>query len=417
MFLHHSYCQSTGRKVLLLASLVLNPALGHAQFLDMLKDQALKAAQKVIESKPAEVPKASTEASPGTAVANNSESSAATATLQAYQGYDFVPGDTILFEDNFEKDEDGEFPSHWNQGDGQGAVNNFAGRKVFTLTGGNLSQVSPAIKAQKYLADSWTVEYDTYVIDGVEMPRIFLQPDNKKRGPDRFSWSDWVGMINLSKNNFYDMQLQTHTKDHTDELVLQIANPDFMQKPSFKSQWHHIAVAFREGRIKVYVDQFRVYSLQDLGVRPQAIAFGAAGDKAKPAVIANVRIANGAGIKIADKKFTDAKIVTHGINFDNDKAVIKPESMGTLNIIVDILKNNPEIRFEIQGHTDSVGSAARNLTLSQQRADAVRQQLISMGVDGARLSTKGQGDTKPIAENSSPEGRANNRRVEFVTIK
>lgn len=417
MFLHHSFSQSTGRKVLLLASLVLNPALGHAQFLDMLKDQALKAAQKVIESKPAEAPKASTEASPGTAVANNADSGAAAATLQAYQGYDFVPGDTIVFEDNFEKDEDGEFPTHWNQGDGQGAVNNFAGRKVFTLTGGNLSQVSPAIKAQKYLADSWTVEYDTYAIDGVEMPRIFLQPDNKKRGPDRFSWSDWVGMINLSKNNFYDMQLQTHTKDHADELVLQIANPDFMQKPSFKNQWHHIAVAFREGRIKVYVDQFRVYSLQDLGVRPQAIAFGAAGEKTKPAMMANVRIANGSGIKIADKKFTDAKIVTHGINFDNDKATIKPESMGTLNIIVDILKNNPELRFEIQGHTDSNGSATRNLTLSQQRADAVRQQLISMGVDGARLSTKGLGDTKPIAENSSPEGRANNRRVEFVTIK
>jgi len=132
-------------------------------------------------------------------------------------------------------------------------------------------------------------------------------------------------------------------------------------------------------------------------------------------VLANVRIANGAGIKIVDKKFTDAKIVTHGINFDTDKATLKPESMGTLNMIVDILKNNPEIRFEVQGHTDNSGAAAHNLALSQQRADAVRQQLVAMGVDGGRLAAKGLGDTKPIADNATAEGRANNRRVEFIT--
>jgi outer membrane protein OmpA-like peptidoglycan-associated protein len=190
-----------------------------------------------------------------------------------------------------------------------------------------------------------------------------------------------------------------------------------MSKPGFKNQWHHIAIAFKEGRLKVYVDQYRVYSIQDLGVRPQAIGFGATGDSAKPAVISNMRIANGAGIKIVDKKFTDAKIVTHGINFDNDRATIKPESMGTLNLIVDVLKNNPEIRFDIQGHTDNSGSAAHNLALSRERAEAVKQQLISMGVESTRLSTKGMGDTKPIADNNSPEGRANNRRVEFVTLR
>lgn len=413
---------------MLLASLLLAPTLGHAQFLDMLKDQALKAAQKIVENKPAEAPKpveppkaaedpGRSASAASTAGAASAQASGAPVVLQAYQGYDFVPGDTIVFEDNFEKDEDGEFASHWNQGDGQGAVNNFAGRKALTLTGSNLTQISPAIKAQKYLADSWTLEYDSYAIDGVEMPRIYLQPDNKKRGPERFAWSDWVAMINLSRSNFSDLQLETHTKDHVDEITLQTAMPDFMQKPAFKNQWHHIAVAFREGRLKIYVDQFRVYSLQDLGVHPQAIALGATGDKAKPAVLSNVRIANGAGIKIVDKKFTEAKIVTHGINFDNDRATLKPESMGTLNMVADVLKNNPEIRFDIQGHTDNSGNAAHNLALSQQRAEAVKQQLVAMGVDGARLSTKGLGDTKPMADNASPEGRANNRRVEFVTLK
>ncbi len=408
-----------GLLVLLVALLTVLPA--RAQLLDMLKDKAAKALQKKAEGKPEE-PAAKAGATTtagvpaGGATGSGEPVAAASPSLQAYQGYDFVPGDTIAFEDSFETDEDGEFPAHWNQGDGQGAVNAFAGRKAFTLTGESLSQVSPAIKAPKYLSDSWTLEFDTYAIDGVELPRIYLNPDNRVRGPANFAWSDWLAMIHLSKNNFGDLQIQTHTKDHANELALQVANPEFMRKPSFRNQWHHIAVAYREGRLKVYVDQFRIYSLQDLGVRPQAMALGAAGDRTKPAVIANVRIANGAGIKLVDKKFTEARIVAHGINFDNDKATLRPESMGTLNLVVDILKNNPDVGFEVQGHTDSSGGAAHNLALSQQRAEAVRQQLVAMGVDPARLRAQGLGDTMPIGDNATPAGRANNRRVEFVTL-
>jgi outer membrane protein OmpA-like peptidoglycan-associated protein len=70
----------------------------------------------------------------------------------------------------------------------------------------------------------------------------------------------------------------------------------------------------------------------------------------------------------------------------------------------------------VDGHTDNSGNAAHNLQLSQQRADAVKAQLIAMGVAATRLSTKGFGDTKPISDNATPEGKANNRRVEFVKI-
>ena len=414
MYLKRPLAMTLPWKALVMLAAILGAPASNAQFLDALKDQAAKALQKKIEAKRAEPP---ANAEGPSAPATNAASTASAPSLQAYQGYDFVPGDTIVFEDSFEKDEDGEFPSHWNQSDGQGAVNTFAGRRAFTATGGNLSQVSPAIKAPKYLSDSWTFEFDTYAIDGAEMPRIFLNPDNKRRGPANFAWSDWVGMLNLSKNNFGDLQVQTHTKDHANELVVQTANPDFMQKAGFKNQWHHVAVAYREGRLKIYVDQFRIYSLQDLGVRPQSIALGAAGDRAKPGVIANVRIANGAGIKINDTKFTESRIVTHGINFDIAMATLKPESMGTFNMVAKILKDNPDVRFEIQGHTDDSGGAAHNLGLSQQRADAVKQQLVAMGVDSLRLTTKGLGDTKPIGDNATPEGRANNRRVEFVTLR
>jgi len=407
--------KSSATALLVMLPLLMTATASQAQFLDILKDKAAKALQKKIDDKPAVPP--GTAASPaatgapaggttgGTAVGSNAAQ--APESLKAYQAYDFVPGDTIVFEDSFEKDEDGEFPSHWNQLDGQGAVNTVAGRRAFALTASGYAQVSPAIKATQYLGDAWTIEFDAYAADGGAHPVLYFYNSDK----DRHGYSQAIARVRLGWNNWSDIEV------HGPEAQIQQRNPDFMQRKDFLNRWHHFALAFKDGRLKVYVDQFRVYSLQDLKVRPGAVAFDSSGDQSHPDLITNVRIAKGAGITLVDKKFTDAKFVTHGINFDNDKASLRPESMGTLNLIVDILKNNPDIRFDIQGHTDSSGTAARNLSLSQQRADAVRQQLIGMGNEASRLSTKGLGDTRPIADNASPEGRANNRRVEFVTIK
>jgi outer membrane protein OmpA-like peptidoglycan-associated protein len=121
-------------------------------------------------------------------------------------------------------------------------------------------------------------------------------------------------------------------------------------------------------------------------------------------------------MNIIGQKFTDAKIVTHGINFDVDKATLRPESMGTLNQIKRIMTDSPDLQFEIDGHTDNTGVAAHNLTLSQQRAEAVKAQLVTMGISASRLTAKGFGDSKPTADNTTSEGKANNRRVEFVKI-
>lgn len=102
------------------------------------------------------------------------------------------------------------------------------------------------------------------------------------------------------------------------------------------------------------------------------------------------------------------------INFDTAKADIKPESMPVIDEIVSLLRNNRQINVNIEGHTDNVGGAAANQTLSEARANAVMAAIAAKGVAAARLSASGFGQTKPIADNTTEAGRAKNRRVELV---
>jgi outer membrane protein OmpA-like peptidoglycan-associated protein len=104
----------------------------------------------------------------------------------------------------------------------------------------------------------------------------------------------------------------------------------------------------------------------------------------------------------------------YGINFDTDSDAIKPESKAAINEIVVLAREQPGWKFTIEGHTDSTATAAHNQTLSEQRAAAVKAQLVAAGVPAARLATKGLGASQPVADNGSTIGRAQNRRVELV---
>jgi OOP family OmpA-OmpF porin len=118
---------------------------------------------------------------------------------------------------------------------------------------------------------------------------------------------------------------------------------------------------------------------------------------------------------LAEALKTKGSIAVHNILFDTGKATIKPESAGALATIADVLKGDAALKLEIQGHTDNVGAAAANLKLSQDRAAAVKAYLVQTGgIAAARLTTAGLGDTKPIGDNKTDEGRAQNRRVELV---
>jgi outer membrane protein OmpA-like peptidoglycan-associated protein len=117
---------------------------------------------------------------------------------------------------------------------------------------------------------------------------------------------------------------------------------------------------------------------------------------------------------IAETTIKQVKEIASHIYFETNSDKLKEESKKDLDLLVQILNLNKQIKIDVQGHTDNVGDAAYNMELSQKRANAVRQYLINKGIAPDRVSAKGYGETKPVASNDTPEGKAKNRRVELV---
>jgi outer membrane protein OmpA-like peptidoglycan-associated protein len=185
--------------------------------------------------------------------------------------------------------------------------------------------------------------------------------------------------------------------------------------------WRHVAISFNIRALKVYIDQYRLLNIPNVKGNPMGITihastydFGETGNF--PTLIKNIRLAKGA-VKLYDRFLTDGKIITNGIKFDVNKATLKPESMGVINQIYKLMEEHPEISFSVDGHTDSDGEESMNLSLSQDRALTVVGELVEMGIAQDRLMAKGFGESMPITDNNTPEGKANNRRVEFVKVQ
>ncbi len=111
------------------------------------------------------------------------------------------------------------------------------------------------------------------------------------------------------------------------------------------------------------------------------------------------------------------KLVLEGVNFDFDKATLRPEAGAIIDRNAAALDKWGDVKIEVAGHTDSIGTEAYNMGLSQRRAETVRNYLIGKGIAADRLTAKGYGESQPVADNATKEGRFKNRRVELIPYR
>ncbi|HUX95737.1 MAG TPA: OmpA family protein [Bacteroidales bacterium] len=307
--------------------------------------------------------------------------------------YDFVPGDKIIFEDNMEGEENGEFPSRWDLWDGTTENASFGGENVIMFRGGTPA-IFPYLKNPKidYLPEVFTIEFDLYLPSNTFTVSFY---DRKNQGVPK---------------GHYSLDIQG------EGMNLSPAGSKLPGKGSISKKWAHISIAYTSGKMKAYIDETRLINIPHLSFNPTGITlYASSANDNNLFYIKNFRIAEG-GVKYYDRFLQDGKIVSNGIRFDVGKATLRPESMGVLNEIYKMLSEHPDIKVSIEGHTDSAGDGELNKKLSEERALTVLKQLQSMGINEERLTSKGYGESKPVETNDTPEGKAANRRVEFIKI-
>ncbi len=314
-----------------------------------------------------------------------------------WNNYDFVPGDKVIFEDGPSADEEnGEFPSRWDLYRGTAEIAEADGKPVILFPDGSFSEgIIPYLKnaREDYLPEVFTIEFDAYFPPERYNNRYYLNFCDKKN----------QSLGNNSPVSFYVNSIDFMESEGT------IPGKE-RRNWDAAGGWRHFAVAYTRGKMKIYADESRLINIPHYEANPTGITLVGAFEKA---MIKNIRIAEG-GVKYYDRVLSEGKIIVNGIRFDVNKATLRPESMGAINRIYRLMEKNPDLRFSVEGHTDSDGDEDFNLNLSKARAKTVMDKLIAMGIPAERLKYTGWGESKPIDTNATAEGRANNRRVEFV---
>ena len=317
----------------------------------------------------------------------------------AWANYDFVPGEEIVFYDDFSADNVGDFPrrlvlvhGNWEVVEWQG------GRYLRALSPGLL-----AIPLPQTLPERFTLETSVNLQHGNHSVR--LVPGRAYFGPGRTYQGSAVSV----------------------ELTQAGVRPAGNQGPTALARFGPERV--REGvvplrvmadgeHMKVYLGEQRVANAPN-AVFPRSDSLFLAAHSAtesSPILVGPIRIAGG-GADLYDRLARDGRVATQGILFATNSDRIRPESTPTLEEIGTMLREHPDLRLRIEGHTDSDGDDAYNQELSERRAAAVKRFLVERyGTEEARLETAGFGESQQVADNALPEGKQQNRRVELVRL-
>lgn len=344
--------------------------------------------------------------------------------LKAYSKFDFVPGEKIVATEDFAQDAVGDFPAKWNT-NGTAEVVTIEGipGKWLMMPKGQASFIPEFIKD---LPENFTLEFDliynewekryAYSRDLYITTHEVKNPAQKITDESAGRGATFVfdGGMGDGKVMVYQTDDNGSRTDLRGEKGLDVINSDNNGKV------FHIAMWRQKSRLRVYVDEQKVFDLPRIypaDIKLNEVRFHARiSNEQEQVFISNVRLAVGAP-DTRSKLITEGKFVTTGITFDVNSATIKPASYAVLKDIATTLSENPAVKVNIIGHTDADGDATKNLDLSKRRAAAVKQALMSeFGIDGSRMETDGKGAAQPVAPNTTPEGKANNRRVEFIKL-
>lgn len=330
--------------------------------------------------------------------------------LQTYSKFDFVPGEQIIFYDDFANDPVGEFPAKWN-------TNNNA--EVVTVEGESGKWLKLPADGGNYFPelklnfpDNVTIEFDVMTSDRSEFDLTYYS--EQKFDLDAYGVPGDAGIeLGISIDDEHLFSNYASGSEQGSEI-----NTSSQKGRINPNEPAHISVWIQKSRVRMYVNEEKVFDI------PKGVFSDYTYNRLRfetyntdqDVLIAHLRIAVGAP-DTRNQLVTTGKFTTHGILFDVNSDKIRPESHGCIKEIADVLKENPSINIMIVGHTDSDGNDVSNLDLSKRRAAAVKNYLVrQFAIDASRMQTDGMGETQPVDNNNTPEGKANNRRVEFIKI-
>ena len=390
------------RVVPLIAAIVLAAGAAHAlPGLDKLKDKA-KAAAQAAKSAPA--PKAAETPASASDSTNSGEQPGAAAEPGAagagseppgkgvWLNYDFVPGDRTIWVEDFMEDNVGDFPHRMQLKDGNFEVVEIKGRHYLrTVEGGYVTFELPEALPQRFTVE---VEYHSPQ-DNNPLKFVTNTAQPAVQGACEFGCFMHTAYVYCAGKN--SGARTTLPDDHG---------------------FIHARFTIDASYVKAYINEKRLANVPGAVVaRTNKIQLQLpSGSEEDPTLITGLRIAEG-GKKLYDVLAAKRRVATQGILFDTGSDVIRPESTPTLKEIGTMLQAHADLKLMIEGHTDNIGKDDANLALSERRAAAVKGYLVAnYAVDAARLQSKGFGASRPVAPNTTAEGRQNNRRVELVRI-